>query len=218
MQKVIGLVLLSITMLNIQATNIAVFCSADDKVCDAFKQSAHYLGQQLGMHGFGLVTGGSRTGLMKELIDGYTTTTRELTHLYGILPEVLKAYNVHHTRIAPEGLHWTETIHHRLATFHELSDAIIVLPGGYGTLHELMDFVVHRQFGLLHKPIILLNLNGYWDNLLCQFATMHAQQLLTENHLSFITIASSEDECMSILLTHSDNADTHSLHTHYWEK
>lgn len=135
--------------------NVAVFCSADNKVADSFKLLAHNLGTLLGKHGFGLVTGGSQTGLMKEVTDGYCSTAQTLDYLYGIMPEALRPYNAQHKKIPENQLLWVDTMHNRLTAFHNASDAIIILPGGYGTLHELMDFLVHSQFELIKKRLLL---------------------------------------------------------------
>src|SRR5579871_4935985 len=113
---------------------VAIFCSADDKASESFKSLAHKLGQMLGERGFGLVTGGSKTGLMKAVIDGYAAKASHLNTLYGVMPKVLQKYNVHHALIPFEQLIWVDSMHARLEQFHTLSDSIIILPGGFGTL------------------------------------------------------------------------------------
>jgi uncharacterized protein (TIGR00730 family) len=204
-----------------QQQTIAVFCSADNKVSDSFKTIAHNLGALLGQHGFGLVTGGSQTGLMKEIVDGYVHATDSLHNLFGIMPDALKPFDVHHKKIPENQLLWVQTMHCRLTNFQNISDAIIILPGGYGTLHELMDFLVHSQFELIKKiPIIICNIDGYWDNLLQQFKVMEEHKLLHPKHLALITVANSEQECLDILINLSQSSSTHEcgLNSFYWEK
>lgn len=200
-----------------QMPKVAIFCSADDKVSERFKQVAYSLGKQLGSLHCGLITGGSKTGLMKEVVDGYASTAQDLKQLYGVMPQVLMQYNVHHSAIPQENFTWTETMHARLATFHALADVIIILPGGFGTLHELMDFLVHNQFALCKKRIILLNPDGFWDNLLAQFHVMVEQKLLALKHLELLTLVSSEQACIEKLVTEQCQAE-HGLQTHYWQK
>jgi len=197
---------------------VAVFCGADDKVCDQFKAAAYNLGRQLGTNNFGLVTGGSRTGLMNEITNGYMSTLANPQHLHGVIPQVLAQYDIHHRSIPQENIRWTKTIHTRLATFHELTDAIIVLPGGFGTLHELMDFLVHRQFGLNKKPIILFNPNGFWNSLLMQFNIMIEQKLLSPKHMEVFAVVSCEDECIQVLTMQDQFTSQHGLNSHYWEQ
>lgn len=198
--------------------NIAVFCSADDKACDSFKNLAYTLGIHLEHNNFGLVTGGSRTGLMKEVIDGYSAASSTHKNLYSILPEVLQSYNVQHPLIPVEQVIWIKTMHARLETFQELSDLIIILPGGFGTLHELIDFLVHNQFSLSKKAIILLNYNGYWDNLLALFQTMVDQNLLSSSHKESVAIATSLDSCIEIHLKKPmPLSPEQGLSSHYWK-
>ncbi len=212
-----------LTTLNIftndSIVRVAVFCSADDKVSESFKILAHNLGKQLAKHNFGLITGGSRTGLMKEVVDGYTSGATSLENLYGVMPQVLAEYNVHHPAIPQENLHWVKTLHIRLAKYHDLADIIIILPGGFGTLHELMDFLVHNQFALNVKPIILINSQGYWDNLLAQFQTMIKHKLLSPKHLTALSLVKSDDECIEKLINQEFlYSEKDGLSSYYWEK
>lgn len=196
---------------------VAVFCSADDKACESFKSLAKKLGQKLAEHEFGLVTGGSKTGLMKEVVDGYVSEPAHENNLYGIMPKVLQKYNVHHPLIPTEQLIWVETMHSRLEQFHKLSDIVIILPGGFGTLHELMDFLVAKQFSLHNKPIILINIDGYWDSLLELFQTMQKNNLLAQAHHNIFLVVSDEQECIEKLIENSNLNSENRLDTFYWE-
>lgn len=196
---------------------VAVFCSADNKVSEQFKTYAYNLGTLLGNNNFGLVTGGSCTGLMKEVVNGYVSVTSNIKNLYGIMPQVLACYDAHHRAIPNENLIWVDTIHIRLSKFHELSDVIVVLPGGFGTLHEMMDFLIHNQFALSKKPIILINYEGYWNSLLSQFKTMIKEQLLSPQHLASLIIVQSENECMQKLVNNELQYAEQGLNTRYWE-
>lgn len=221
MKKALLLVLTLLTQINFaQTCTVAVFCSADNKVSPVFKTAAFNLGTLLGKHGFGLVTGGSQTGLMKEVVDGYTKTSDSRKNLFGVMPEVLKPYDVHHKKISEKNFIWVSDMQTRLNTFHSLSNALIILPGGFGTLHELLDFLVHCQFDLIKKiPIILCNLDGYWNNFMQQLAVMEEHSLLHKKHLAMITLANTEQECFDILchLTNTSFHDHHGLDSLYWE-
>lgn len=196
---------------------VAVFCSADNKASQSFKALAQNLGKKLGQNNFGLITGGSKTGLMKEVTDGYLAAAPHTNNLYGIMPEVLKKYDAHHPGIAPAQLLWVDTMHKRLETFHELSDIIVILPGGFGTLHELMDFLVAKQFSLTKKPIILINYEQYWDNLLKLFQTMQDNNLLAQSHQNIFVVVQDEDECICAIQS-AQQANFQELDSHYWEK
>lgn len=199
-------------------TNVAVFCSADNKAPQQFKKAAYDLGVRLALHNLGLTTGGSQTGLMKEVIDGYSSTTKDLSNLYGIIPQVFFEFNVHHPAIPKNNLRWVESLYIRLQYFHELCDIVVILPGGFGTLHELMDFLVHNQLFASKKRIILLNQDDFWQPLLQQFQAMQKNLLLTEKHLAIIEVAKTIDECIEkITTTHTQHHDQ-DLESHFWEK
>ncbi|MBT4855640.1 TIGR00730 family Rossman fold protein [bacterium] len=200
------------------ALRVAVFCSADNKVASHLKTMSYNLGNLLAKAKFGLVTGGSKTGLMKEVVDGYHESAQTLSNLHGVIPQALFDYNIHHPSIPCRNIQWVDTLHVRLKVFHELSDAVIVLPGGFGTLHELMDFLANNQFALSKTPVILVNDNHYWDPLLEQFSTMQKASLLAEQHLNFIKVVNTPQECMDILDCGEIAFDEHGLKTLYWEE
>ena len=108
--------------------------------------------------------------------------------MQGVIPSLFKNYNVHHPKIPELNLVWTETIHQRLQAFNERCDTLVVLPGGFGTLHELMDFIVPKQWGLTDKKIILLNSDHYWDHLLLQFKTMVEKNALKQRQLDLLVV------------------------------
>lgn len=212
------ILLLTNKILYLSVTKVAVFCSADDKASEQFKFVARKLGHKLGENEFGLVTGGSKTGLMKEIIDGYVQKASNLKNLYGVIPTVLKKYNIHHFAIPENQLIWVEGMHSRLEQFHKLSDIIIILPGGFGTLHELMDFLVSKQFSLNNKQIILFNIDGYWNNLLKLFQTMQENNLLTPAHQNIFTVVNNEQECINKLINSVYLDKENRLDAFYWQK
>lgn len=200
-----------------KAITVAVFCSGDDKAPAQFKRVAFELGSQLAGHQLGLVTGGSKTGLMNEVINGYCSTANNTDSLYGVIPQVFFGHNVHHPSIPQENVRWVDTLHIRLGLFHELCDCIVILPGGFGTLHELMDFLVHNQLFASKKRIIILNVDHFWDPLLQQFKLMHHHSLLTDKHLAIIEVVATSDDCIKTILSdvkHHNQA----VETHFWEE
>ncbi len=193
-----------------QPLSVAVFCSADDKISPSYKNEAHALGAKLAESACNLVTGGSKTGLMKEVVDGFLTKG-EAERVTGVLPEVLKEHNVHHKSI-PQ-LHWVDGMHERLKTFHKLAQAIIVLPGGFGTMHELLDFLVSNQFGITSQKIILLNTKGFWDFFLKQLEVMQEENILAAKHRNLLQVANTIEEAISLL---NGQQITAGLDDKYW--
>jgi uncharacterized protein (TIGR00730 family) len=214
MLKKVVLSLLSVACL--QATQIGVFCATDDKIPASYKEAAFNLGEALTKAGFGLTTGGANSGLMNAVMDGFAS---QGTHdkLHGVMPALFKSYNVHHKKIPESNLSWTENIYHRLQTFHDHCDAMVVMPGGFGTLHELMDFLVPKQWGLTNKKIILFNFDNFWDHQLRQFDKMVETNALQQKHLDLLTVVTTVDECIQILCE-TKTSDLRDLDTRYWEK
>ena len=190
---------------------VAVFCSADDKISQKYKDEANTLGERLAKTQCNLVTGGSKTGLMKEVVDGFLTKGAA-ERITGVLPKVLKEHNVHHEGIYQ--LNWVDGMHERLKTFHALAQAIVILPGGFGTMHELLDFLVSNQFGITSQKIILLNTNGFWDFFLKQLEVMQEENILAAKHRNLLQVATSIDQAISLL---SIQQVTAGLDDRFWE-
>lgn len=174
---------------------VGIFCSADDRVSGRFKNIAYELGKRLREKNLAVITGGSNTGLMKDVVDGHAVAPCS-AGVHGVMPKVLASYNACHTSIPENNFTWTENLHGRLAVFHERCSIIIVLPGGFGTLHELMDFLVHSQLGIVQVPIIVMNIGGFWNYQLKQFQVMIEQNCLSAKHLEFIKIVDTLEDCL----------------------
>ncbi len=182
---------------------VCVFCGADDKVSDEYKQVAYACGSALAKSGLALLSGGNNTGLLCSLIDGHADTGPDVPR-YAAIPEAMRTLAIDHPRIPAKNLMWTEDLYDRLKTFHGMCDVVVVLPGGFGTLHEFMDFLVLSQCGLIKKQIFVLNIDGYWDPLLAQFARMVQKHTLSQTHLDYITVVQTLDELMHGLTTESN--------------
>lgn len=169
---------------------VSVFCGAGGKMSQELKNTAFDIGYQLATKGYSLVTGGANVGMMKEVVDGHikgdVTAQRQ-----GVIPIIFREFNIHHTGIGEDNLLWTDDVHGRLKKFYDLADDIIVLPGGFGTLHELMDCLVHIQFNLITKRVFLLNINSFWDHTLAQFAVMVRENAVHQSHVDNLIPATS---------------------------
>lgn len=196
--------------------NIAVFCSADDKIETNIKKVAYNLGEMIAKGNYGLVTGGSKTGLMQEVTNGFAQQGTDNINLYGILPQVFKNAKIEHPLIPEKNLIWTQTLGTRLNLFQQMSDAVIVLPGGLGTFHELLDFLVHQQFKLIEKPILLFNLDNFWEGFLLQLKKMVEKNCLAPQHLKLFIVVETVEEALKNL---SHLRPLHQgLEERYWEK
>jgi uncharacterized protein (TIGR00730 family) len=140
---------------------ICVFCGSSFGARPAYKDAAERLGKVLAERGIGLVYGGGGIGLMGAVADAVLGGGGEVI---GVIPDSLMRREVGHRGVTK--LHVVQTMHERKALMADLADAFIALPGGYGTLEELLEIVTWSQLGIQQKPCGLLNVENYWDGLL----------------------------------------------------
>lgn len=157
--------------------SIAVFCGSSPGFDGQFVAVAHALGQHLADAGITLVYGGASVGLMGAVADGVLSRGGRVV---GVLPEFLKAKEIAHPGLTE--LLWVSSMQERKLKMHALSDGVIALPGGYGTLEEYFEMLAWAQLGLHRKPIALLNVAGFYDGLLTLADTMLASGFIKTVH------------------------------------
>jgi uncharacterized protein (TIGR00730 family) len=140
---------------------IAVFCGSSSGKDPIYALHATQLGRTLAERNIGLVYGGALVGLMGLVADAALETGGEVT---GVIPEFLGSKEIAHEGLSK--LIVVGTMHERKQRMYELSDGFIALPGGFGTMDELLEMCTWSQLGLHQKPIGLLNTNGYYDHLI----------------------------------------------------
>ncbi len=141
--------------------NICIFASSSNYLDEEFYKEASVLGKILAQNGFGLVYGGSRLGIMWACAGIFKENSGYLT---GVMPEKLNDCGVS-AKICDE-FYLTSGMRERKAKMDELSDAVIALPGGFGTLEEVSEIIVQKQLCYNNKAIVFLNTNGFYDNLI----------------------------------------------------
>ncbi|MGA3370807.1 MAG: TIGR00730 family Rossman fold protein [Terracidiphilus sp.] len=146
---------------NLPLHRVAVYCGSATGTNPAYLAEARALGAAIAASGLGMVYGGANVGLMGVVADAALAGGVEVI---GVLPSVLEGRDIAHTGLTR--LELAPSMHERKARMAELADAFLVLPGGYGTLDELLEAVTWAQLGLHAKPVILINTAGYWDGLL----------------------------------------------------
>lgn len=174
--------------------NICVYCGSHAGNNPAYTTFAKTLGHAIADHNYGLVFGAGSIGLMNEVANaviehnGYT---------HGVIPEHLTKRECTHTQLSK--LDITQDMHERKATMAASADAFIALPGGFGTFEELLEIITWAQIDLHNKPIIIANVDGYYD-LLLQFFThaMEAGFIPAESKKLFYE-ATTVDQCMTYL-------------------
>lgn len=178
-------------MEKIEIKSLAVFCASSDGNDPEIYQAAYEVGAGLAKNNIRLVYGGSKLGLMGQVARGVMDNNGLVT---GVIPEFLKTKEVVHTSL--DTLITTEDMHERKLKMNELSDAFITLPGGFGTFEELFEIVTWGQLGLHQKPIGLLNLNGFYDELLEMLHKMTAKGLLKQDNLDILLVSDNFDDLL----------------------
>lgn len=141
--------------------NVAVYCASADGVDPAYRNAASELGSQLAQRNIGIIYGGANVGLMQAVAQSAIELGGRVV---GVIPEILVDLEVAHHGISE--LHITSTMHTRKEMMADLADAFLVLPGGFGTLEELFEVLTWHALRIHQKPIVLININGFYDKLL----------------------------------------------------
>jgi len=180
-----------------QEYRVVVYCASADGNDPAYREEAGRLGRALARQGVGLIYGGATAGLMGAVADGALS---EGGAVVGFLPRVLVSREVAHKGLTR--LEYNETMHERKAAMLELADAVIALPGGFGTLDELMEALTWAQLGIHAKPCIVINTLGYYDGLLGFLETAVAAGFLKQTNFQRLQVAGDASEALALLRAH----------------
>lgn len=173
---------------------VAVFCGSKDGLDPQFLKEATTFGNLIGVAGMSLVYGGGNKGLMGAVASAAMAAG---VKVIGVIPELLIAWEHQHEGITE--LHVVSDMHVRKKMMYELCDAALIMPGGNGTLDELFEMLTWNTLKIHDKKIILLNCNGFYDNLMAHMRTMQAQGFLYENVEHRLMVADNAEEAMQLL-------------------
>ena len=176
---------------------VVVYCASAPGANPAYLAAATELGKALAESGISLVYGGATAGLMGAVANAALAAGAEVI---GILPEVLKSREVAHLNLTR--LEYTATMHERKARMIELADAVIALPGGYGTLDELMEAVTWAQLGIHTMPCIVVNILNYYDGLFKFLDTAVEAGFLKPANRQRLLVTATVEEAIQLLETH----------------
>ncbi|MEK6482467.1 TIGR00730 family Rossman fold protein [Catalinimonas sp. 4WD22] len=177
-------------------SSIAVFCASSPGYDEKYMQEAYRLGAYLSEKHIRVIYGGARVGLMGAVADGALSAGGEVI---GVLPVFLQDKEVAHQNLSE--LIWVESMHERKMKMHALSDGVICLPGGFGTLEVTFEMLTWGQLGLHQKPVGLLNMNGFFTSLLDFLDQMVVAGFLKQSNRDMLLEAG---EAAALLQTMSD--------------
>jgi uncharacterized protein (TIGR00730 family) len=176
---------------------ICVFCSSSDNLDSTYFDAAHELGAGLAAQGWGLVYGGSNVGLM-----GATARTvhEHGGHVIGVIPEVIHAKGIAYD--TADELIVTKDLRQRKAMMEDRADGFIALPGGFGTLEEIIEVLTLKQLATHTKPIIFLNVNGFYDPLMTLFEHFYVQRFARQSTRQLYYLAPDVASALNYLETY----------------
>jgi uncharacterized protein (TIGR00730 family) len=173
---------------------ICVYCGSGPGNDPAFVQAARAFGKILAQNGIGLVYGGGAVGIMGELSRAVLEHGGEVT---GVIPDFLMARE--HAFNQVQGLIVTRDMHERKRRMFELADAFVALPGGIGTLEELVEQLTWVQLGRHRKPVLLANIKGFWQPLRALFDHMRALEFIRGDLNFELLVANTADDILPML-------------------
>ncbi len=171
--------------------SITVFCGSSFGSDDIYKEQAYLLGQILAKQDIQLIYGGADVGLMGTVADGALTEGGKVT---GVLPYFLQSKEIAHKNLTE--LILVETMHERKTKMNDLCNGVIVLPGGYGTLEEFFEMITWAQLGLHKKPIGVLNIDGFYDDLIRLVQTMVKKGFLKQINSDMLLISDTAEDLL----------------------
>ncbi|WP_350562677.1 TIGR00730 family Rossman fold protein [Psychrobacter sp. CAL346-MNA-CIBAN-0220] len=188
---------------------VAVYCGSRLGNSDVYEQAARELGSALAENGMGLVYGGASIGLMGAVAD---EVIKGGAQAVGVIPTFMLKHEIAHQELTR--LHLTDTMHTRKTVMAEYADAFITLPGGLGTLEEIMEIATWRQLYQHEKPMIILNINGFYDRLIEHLEHTAEQGFMKQQDLERLVVCNSIAEAIDLLqvvIKIEDKVDTDTM-------
>lgn len=178
--------------------NICVYCSSSNAIADIYFEEAKKLGTLIGKNNHTLINGGANVGLMEALT---IASAKAGAKTIGVIPELLKERS-----LASDNTHKvivTANMHERKEKMREISDAFIALPGGFGTLEEILEVITLRQLTYHTKPIVFINTNGFFNFLFKQFNVTYTELFAKEIYRELYFIAENAEEALNYIMNYT---------------
>jgi uncharacterized protein (TIGR00730 family) len=175
--------------------SIAVYCASSNKVRESYVAAAEKLGELFASNGIRLIYGDGGIGLMAAVAKGCLDAGGEVL---GVIPRFMVEQGWNNPRSTETIV--TETMHERKATICQMSDAMVALPGGIGTFEELLECLTWKQLGLHSNPVVILNVDGYYDRLLSCIDLMVDEQMMRPIHKEMFVVVNTPEEVLSAIL------------------
>lgn len=176
--------------------SVCVYSASSTQIDPVYFDTAYELGTLLGQQHIRLINGAGNMGLMSAVSDAALAAGGEVT---GVIPRFMVEQGWHHTGLTR--LVEVESMHERKKMMADLSDAVIALPGGCGTLEELLEIITWKQLGLYLNPVVILNVKGYFDPLLAMLQRAVEENFMRTQHGSIWHVAKTVREAVELVHT-----------------
>ena len=177
--------------------NICVFCASSPSISKVYIDAAYELGKLIAGIGCSCICGAGRTGLMLAVTEGVFSRGGSVV---GVIPQFMVDRKWHHSDLSEIII--TDDMHERKQIMSERADAVIALPGGCGTFEELMEAITWKQLDIYHNPIVILNINGFYNPLFEMFDKAVNEGFMKPSNKDLWMVASSPEEAISLLLNY----------------
>ncbi|MBQ7572512.1 MAG: TIGR00730 family Rossman fold protein [Bacteroidaceae bacterium] len=174
--------------------SVAIYCASSTKIKPVYYEVARQLGRGLALRGVTQVNGAGNMGLMQAASDAALEVGGRVV---GVIPSFMIEQNWHHTGLSQ--IIETTDMESRKQTINDMTDAAIVLPGGCGTLDELFEIVTLKQLGVYLKPIVILNVDGYYDYLLRHLERSMEENFMRSEHRDIWKVATTAEEAIDLV-------------------
>lgn len=168
---------------------LCVYCASSDRLDPRYYAAAAELGREIVARGWGLVYGGGKTGLMGTIA---RAVKERGGRVVGVIPEFMKARELAYDEA--DELLTVITMRERKLMMETRADAFVTLPGGFGTLEEIMEILTLRQLDVVRKPCVFLNQDGFYDPLLALFDRMLADRFFKPSNMDLFRVAKTVPE------------------------
>ena len=190
--------------------NICVFASSSNYLEEAFYEDSRELGKLIGENGFNIVYGGSTLGMMWACAEQVKSNGGKV---YGVMPQRLVDMGCRTDNC--DEFHLAIGMRDRKQKMDEISDAVIALAGGFGTLEELAEMIVQKQLGYNKKPIVILNTNRFYDKLLEFFDVIVEEKFANKISKELYFVAKTPQEAIDYIKTYKEPERVISKHDIY---
>ena len=183
----------------ISMNSICVFCSSSNSIDDVYFETATDLGHRIGQLGLGLVYGGASIGLMGAIA---RATHEKGGRVLGVIPEFFRDKDKNFEYSKADELIIVETMRIRKAVMDERADAFIALPGGIGTLEEVIEILSMKQLGLTEKPLVFVNTNNFYDGLISNLQNMVDLKFAKSSTLELFAVCPDPSSALEFILSY----------------